>query len=76
MFFDYVGRCDDFVEAESVIDRKKPAVTNTSDKKEDKIKTEIRSILMIVLNSFSNFVLRLPELISIIFFYSLSYGEG
>jgi hypothetical protein len=32
------------------------------------MKAEIRSIIMIVL--------RFPELISIVFFYSLSYGEG
>jgi hypothetical protein len=46
---------------------------NSSDaKNKEQAKAEMRSIIMIVLNSLSNFLFRFPELVSTILFYVIS----
>jgi hypothetical protein len=47
---------------------------NSAVKNEEQAKAEIRSIIMIVLNSLSNFLFRSPELVSTVFFYAISFG--
>lgn len=45
------------------------------DHEQESRRAEIKSIIMIVLSSFFNFVLRFPELFSTVFFYSLIFNK-
>jgi hypothetical protein len=58
----------------SLSDKSRLAASSAA-KQEDQNKAEIRSIIMIVLNSLSNFYFRAPELVVAIFFYFISFGH-
>ncbi len=52
------------------------AKMSSRDLTDENNKTELRSIVMIVLNNVANFLLRLAELLSIILFFVMTNGSG
>jgi hypothetical protein len=56
---------------ETLADKARLGVS-TKEKKQEQERTERRSVIMIVLNSLANVLFRIPELLSIIFFFIVS----
>jgi hypothetical protein len=57
------------VKLKETLEHKASIGIQSKEKKEEKERTERRSIIMVVLNSLVNILLRIPELLSIIFFF-------
>jgi hypothetical protein len=57
------------VKLKETLDQKAKIGVQTKEKKEEQESAERRSIIMVVLNSLVNILLRIPELLSIIFFF-------
>ncbi len=61
---------------ESLEEKTRTSSNNSAAKKEEKEKAEMRSIIMVVLNSLSIFVFRSTELVSIVLFYVITFVDG
>jgi hypothetical protein len=61
------------VKLKETLDHKASIGVQSKEKKEEQERAERRSIIMVVLNSLVNILLRIPELLSIIFFFIISW---